>query len=102
VHEEDEEGLVRSAKRRADARLEAGLRALGLLDPDDDIAEAICGPRAVLIAYRRNPAAEPQASALDRGCCCAFSSRRLYFPHAKLVIGLEWLWRVAGRLTGRR
>jgi hypothetical protein len=94
VHNEDEAEPARQAKRRADAKLEARLRTLGLLDPDDDIVEAVCAPRAILIAYEADPAAECKVSALERGCCCCFSSRRVYFPHAKVIIGLERVWQV--------
>jgi hypothetical protein len=94
VQNEDEAEFARQAKRRADAKLESRLRRLGLLDPDDDIAEAVCAPRAALIAYEADPAAECRVSALDRGCCCCFSSRRVYFLHAKVIIGLERVWRV--------
>ena len=94
VQNEDEAELARQAKRRTDAKLEARLRTAGLLDPGDDIVEAVCAPRAVLIAYDADSAAERRVSALDRGCCCCFSSRRLYFLHAKVIIGLERVWRV--------
>jgi hypothetical protein len=94
VQNQDEAGLARQAKRRADAKLEARLRTLGLLEPDDDIVDAVCAARAVLIAYEADPSAEPGVRALDRGCCCCFSSRCLYVLHAKVIIGLERVWRV--------
>jgi len=72
--------------------MEARLRTLCLLEPDDDIVEAICARSAVLIAYDADPAAERKVSGLDRGCCCSFSSRRLYLPNAKVIIGLERVW----------
>jgi hypothetical protein len=93
VPDEDKADLARQAKLRADAKLQTRLRELGLLDPDDDIVEVICTPSALLIAYDAGQAAERRVGALDRGCCCALSSRRLYFPHAKMIIGLERVWR---------
>jgi hypothetical protein len=36
-----------------------------------------------------------KVSTLDRGCCCSFSSRRIYIPNAKVIIGPE---RVASRM----
>jgi hypothetical protein len=91
VQDEEE---AQQAKRRADAKLEAGLRRRGVLAPDDDLVDAICAPRAVLISYPGDSVSERTASALEKGCCCAFSSRRLYLPHARMVIGLERVWRV--------
>jgi hypothetical protein len=79
-------------KRQADAKVEARLRTLGLLDPDDDLVEAVCAPQAVLIAYDVDPDTERKVTPLDRGCCGCFSSRRLYFLNARVIIGLERVW----------
>jgi hypothetical protein len=41
---------------------------------------------------------EPVVRDLGSGICC-FSSRRLYFPNARVLADLEWVWRVDG--TGK-
>jgi hypothetical protein len=79
-------------ERRADTRLEALLRGRGLLDPGDDIAGRICASGGVLLALAADQA-EPTARDLDRGCCCAISSRRLYLPQVTITVDLERVWR---------
>jgi hypothetical protein len=74
--------------------METRLRELGLLDPDDDIREVVCAEGAVVFAYDGDHAAEPRVMTLDRGCSSCFSSRRLYFPNANAITGLERVWRV--------
>lgn len=79
-------------ERRADTRLEALLRGRGLLDPGDDIAGTICAGGGVLLSLAADQT-EPTARDLDKGCCCAFSSRRLYLLHVKMTVDLERVWR---------
>jgi hypothetical protein len=81
--------------RLAGAALQGHLRRFRLLAGDDEIAEVLWAESGFLTVYGENHTDEPEVSPLDKGCCC-FSSRRLYFPNAKLFADLEWVWRVDG------
>lgn len=80
-------------ERQAYTKLAAQLRGRGLLDPDDDIAGSICAPGGVMLELAAD-GAEPTARELDKGCCCALSARRLYFPQLRMAVVMERVRRV--------
>jgi hypothetical protein len=81
--------------RLAGVALQEHLRKSRLLAADDEIVEVLWAQSGFLTVYGENHQDEPEVSPLKAGCCC-FSSRRLYFPNAKLYADLEWVWRAGG------
>jgi hypothetical protein len=92
VAEEDQVERTRQAIRLMDATLQAQLRSVRLLAGDDDLVEVMWADSGLLAEYDERHADEPEVSTLKGGSCC-FSSRRLYFPNAKIFADLEWVWR---------